>query len=372
MNLIPSIPLLESDLRLRNFPISDESSLDRHSIYFSAVEGDFSVFRRSEDGPDPVHETSTSSGSALEPCIPSADEENHHGPWQENPSPRRRTARIEVLSDVFQRDEQGMMRRETFTYACNSLPYDAGLRPHAYVDNHEHTVHGKHHLETLAEELYTMEEFMEEDHAIGESKRPTIFQKLVEGKRMSKLIAFNPLKFQKTPKRYSIRSYITEPESPVIVSSAASFVSHSPVTVNYPNGSNRAPSLPPSPSPSSSPIPNKIKPRGLFRMTWPGPRPLSMFVAPKPKVEGKLVPSPRELPMHLPAGENPPISPHTSPQMRIAEIPPIDVHGRSYGPSRVASPELSSRDPDPPISGRKERRSWLPNIRSPKSNPLVM
>jgi len=326
--------------------------------------------RRSGDGPESGHETRTSYGSALELRMPTAEEAHHQTFWRENPSPRRPTARIEVQNDTFRLDRQGRTRRESFTYACKALPYDAGLRPHAYVDNREYTIHGKNHLEALAEDLYTMEEFME-DHVMGESKRPTIFRKLVERKRISKLVTLGPIKFRTTPKRHSLHSRATDPQSPTASSSVENFVDRNPVTANYPNNPNRpSPLPPPSSPPPSSPI--KKRPRALFRMSWSGPRPLSMFVVPKPTVEGKVIPSPKELPMHLPASENPPpLSPPTSPQMRDTQIPKTDVHGRSYGPSRIATPDLLPKNPDPPVLGRKERWSWIGNIRSPKSSPLV-
>ena len=368
IDLIPSVPPLAPNLHLQNFPIADELPLEPHSVYFSAVEGDLSG-SRSEDGPDPVHGASISSGSALELCIPSAEEAHYQICWQENPSPRRPTARIEVQSDVFQMDGQGVMRQESFTYACKSLPYDAGLQPHAYVDNHEYSTHGKHHLEALAEDLYTTEEFTEEDCVMGEPNRPTIFRKIVEGKRVSKLVALSHLKFRKTPRRGPVHSRVSDSQSPTAFSSI-DFPNRSPVTANYPDSPNGLPSLSLSSPPPPSPIPKKN--HTLFRMVWPGPRPLSMFVIPKPKVEGKVMPSPKELPMCLPADENPPpLSPHMSPQMRNVQIPETDVHGRSYGPSRVAVPDLSSRSPDLSIFGRKERRAWLTNIHSPRNSPLV-
>lgn len=327
--------------------------------------------QRSEDGPEPVHGTSTSSGSALELCIPSAEEAHYQICWQENPSPRRPTARIEVQSDVFQLDGQEVMR-ESFTYACKSLPYDAGLRPHAYVDNHEYPTNGKHRLEGLAEDLYTMEEFTEEDYVTGEPNHPTIFRKLARGRRISKLVALNPLKFRKTPKQWSLHSCATNQQSPAPFSSV-NFANRNPVTANHSNNTNHPLHPPPSSPPPYSPISNQKRSRALFKMIWSGPRPLSMFLAPKPKIEGKVIPSPKELPMYLPPDENPPpISPHTSPQMRSAQIPEADVHGRSYGPSRVATPSLPSTGPDPSVLGRKERQSWLTGVRSPKNSPLVV
>jgi len=327
--------------------------------------------RRSNDGPGHVHETSTS-GSALELCLPTAEEAHHQIFWQENPSPRRPTVRIEVRNNVLQLDDQRVMGQESFTYACKSLPYDAGFRPHAYVDNHEYTIHGKHHLEALAEDLYAAEEFMEEeDYVMDKSKRPKVFRKLMEGKRMSKLMALGPLKFQKTPKQFSAHSCVTSSQSPALLFSA-NLADRNTVTADYPDSPNRPPTLPSSsPPPPSSLIPNKKKHRALFRMAWSGSRPLSMFMIPKPRVEGKVVPSPRELPMSLPAGENPPPFSPTSPQMHNVRTPGADVHGRSYGPSRVTSPDPPPRCSDPSIFGRKERRSWLTNIRSPKINPPV-
>jgi len=319
--------------------------------------------QRSDDEPEAVHETSTTSESASDLCIPTAEEAHHQIFWQENPSPRRPTVRIEVRNNVLQPGEQGLIRQESFTYACKSLPYDAGFRPHAYVDNHEFTTHGKHRPEALLEDLYAMEESTEGDQVMGKSESPTIFHKFVGGKRMSKLLALGPLKFQKTPKRFSAHSCVTDPRPSVAFSSVRNFTDRSLVITDNPNDPDCPPTLPPlSPSPSPL-IPNKKGTRALFRRTWSGPRPLSIFVVPKPRVEGRVVPSPRELPMYLPPGDNPPpFTPPTSPQMHNAQIPETDVHGRSYGPSRVASPDLSLRCPDPSIFRRKERRSWLTNI----------
>ena len=269
IDLIPTIPSLAPDLHLQNFPTSDEQLLEPHSIYFSAVEGDLSMSRRSEDGPNPGHETSISCRSASELCIPTAEEAHHQIFWQENPSPRRPTARIEVQSDAFRLDRQGRARRESFTYACKALPYDPGLRPHAYVDNREYTIHGKNHLEALAEDLYAMEEFMEEDHVMTESKRPTIFRKFVERKRISKLVTLDPIKLRKAPKRYSVRSCATDSQYQTASSSAENFVDRNPLTTNSPDNFNHPSPLAPSPSPSS-PIPNKKRLRTSFRMTWPG------------------------------------------------------------------------------------------------------
>ena len=366
INLIPSIPSIASDLNLHNFPISSGLPLEPHSVYFSAVEGDLSMFRRTDDGPEPVHETS-SSASALDLCIPSAEEAHHQILSQENPSPRRRTVRIEVRNDVLQ---QGAIRQESYTYACKSLPYDAGFRPHAYVDNREHATRGKHRMEATADDFHAMEEFMEEeDHVMDTSKRMAIFRYLV-GKRLSKLITSGSLKFRKNSKRFSAQPCAVDPHSPTIFSSASNFANRSPVTANYPNNPNCIPTPPP-PSPPPS-YPALDKKGNLTKKAWSGPRLLSVFVVPKPKVEGRVVPSPKELPMCLPACENlSPLSPLASPQMRNVEVPQTDVHGRSYGPSRVASPELSPRSPDPSILGRKERQPWLTKIRSPKNSPLV-
>ena len=316
--------------------------------------------RSSHDGPEPVHETSSPSMSASDLCIPSAEEAHHQILWQENPSPRRRTVRIEVRNNVFQ---QGAIRQESFTYACKSLPYDAGFRPHAYVDNREYTTHGKHHLEAMEEDLDTMEESMEEDHVTEKSKRPTIFRMLTKGKRMPKFVAFGLLRFQKISKRFPTQSCVPDPRFPAASPSVSNFADRSPHLDNP----NYFPTSPPSSPLPSYPTVDKKKHRALFKKSWSDP--LSMFVVPRPKVEGKVVPSPKELPTCLPADEN--LSPLKSPQMRNAEIPQTDVHGKSYGPSRVASPELPPRSPDPSIFRRKKRRPWLTNIRSPKNSPLV-
>jgi hypothetical protein len=320
--------------------------------------------QRSDDGPEPAHGTSSSSVSALDLRIPSAEEAHHQIFSQENPSPRRRTVRIEVRNNVLQ---EGALRQESYTYACKSLPYDAGFRPHAYVDNREHAAHDKHHSEARTEDFYAMEECMEqEDHVTGRSKRPAIFRNL-EGKRLSKLIAFGPLKFQKKSKRFSTQPCVPSFHPPAVFSSAPNFADRSPVTANYPNNPNCITTPPPPP-----PYLIADKKSTPTKKAWSSPRLLSVFVVPKPKVEGRVVPSPKELPMCLPAGENlPPLPPLTSPQMRSAEISQTDVHGRSYGPSRVASPELRPRSPNPSIFGRKECRSWLTNLRSPKNSSLV-
>jgi len=357
INIVPSIPSIASDLNLHNFPISDGQpiEIEPHSAYFSAVEGDLSMSQRSDDELDAVHETSTTSGSASDLCIPTAEEAHHQIFWQENPSPRRPTVRIEVRNNVLRPGEQVVIRQESFTYACKSLPYDAGFRPHAYVDNHEYTTHGKHRPESLVEDLYAMEESMEGDHVMDKSEHPTIFRKFVGGKRMSKLLALGPLKSQKTPKRSSAHSCTTHLLPSVVLPSVRSSADRSLVTADYPDGSNRPPTLSPSSPSPSFPISNKTRTRALFRKTWSGPRPLSIFVVPKPRVEGRVAPSPRELPMYFPPDENPPpFSSPTSPQLHDAQIPETDVHGRSYGPSRVASPDLS---PDPSIFRRKGSRS---------------
>lgn len=323
---------------------------------------------RSYDGPEPVHEASSSSVSALDLCIPSAEEAHYQIFSQENPSPRRRTVRIEVRNNVLQ---QGTIRQESYTYACKSLPYDAGFRPHAYVDNREHATHGKHRLEATTEDFSTMEESMEEEgHVTSRSKLPTIFRKL-GGKELPKLMAFGPLKFKKNSKRLSTQSCGPNPHSPAVFS-VSNIADRSPATTSYPNYPNCTPIPPPPSRPPSYPIPDKKRPRSPAKKTRSDSRLLSVFVIPKPKVEGRVVPSPKELPICLPAGEKPPpLSPLMYSQMRNAEIPQIDVHGRSYGPSRVMSPEFPPRSPDPSISGRKERRSWLTIIRSPKNSSLA-
>ena len=363
----PSMPSIASDLHLRNLPIIEDQPREPHSVYFSAVEGD-SLASRSDDGPDPIHETSSSSASALDLCIPSAEEAHHQIFWQEHPSPRRRTVRIEVRTNALQ---EGAIRRESFTYACKSLPYDAGLRPHAYVDNHEHTIHGKHHLEAMEEDLYATEEFTEEeDHVIGKSKRPTIFRKLVEGKRLSKLMGLRPLKFQKSSKPFSAQSHALEPRSPAVFSSISNFADRTPAIPSDPDNPDTLPTPSPPSPPLFHPTPENKKHHFLFKNSWSNPRSLSLFFVPKPKVEGKIVPSPKELPMCLPTDES--ISPLTSPQVPNTEVHQADVHGRLYGPSRVASPDLSPRSPDSPIVGQKQRRSWLANLRSPRVSPLVV
>ena len=211
----------------------------------------------------------------------------------------------------------------------------------------------------------------EEDHVTDKSKPSKIFRKLVEGKRMSKLMTFGSLKWQKTPKRSSALSCVPDLQSSDAFPSVSNSAGRTSVAINHPNNPDSIPT-PSSSPPPSYPIPDKKKHRTLFRKTRSGSQQLSIFVIPKPKVEGRVVPSPRELPMCLPDGEDPPpLSPLMSPQVYDADIPQTDVHGRSYGPSRVASPDLSSRSPDPPILGRKERRFRLTNIRSPKNGPLV-
>ena len=354
-------------MHLRNLPITEEQPFEPHSVYFSAVEDD-SLTSRSDDGPDPIHETSSSSASALDLCIPSAEEAHHQIFWQEHPSPRRRTVRIEVRTNA---PQQGAIGQESFTYACKSLPYDAGLRPHAYVDNHEQTIHGKHQLEAMEEDLYAMEEFTEEeDHVMGKSKRPTIFRKLVEGRGLSKLMGLRPLKFQKSSKRFSAQSHAPEPQSPAVFSSVLNFADYTPAVPNDPDNPDTLPTPPPPSPPLFYPTPENKRHPLHFKNYWPNPRSLSLFFVPKPKVEGEIVPSPKELPMCLPADEV--ISPLTSPQLPNTEIRQTDVHGRLYGPSRVASPDLSQRSPDSPIVGQKQRRSWLANLRSPKTSPLVV
>ena len=342
INIIPSIPSIASDLQLRNFPISDEQPIERHSAYFSAVENSFSMSQRSDEEVEPAHETSNSSGSASDLYIPSAEEAHHQICWQENPAPRRPTARVEVRNTILPAHGEGTMRQESFTYACESLSYDAGFRPHAYVDNQEHTTHDKHRLEALAEDLYAMDEFAEEGHVADKSKRPTIFRRLVEGKRISKLIAFSPLKFQKPSNRFSVDSRATNSQPLTVSSSITKFANCNSGTSNHPNRPDRPPSLTPSSPPPPYTILHKKRHRSTFRKTWSGPRPLSMFVIPKPGVEGKLVPSPKELTMCLPAnGSPPPLSPPTSPRTQNAQIPAPDVHGRSYGPSRVVSLDIA-------------------------------
>ena len=377
ISVVPPISSIASDWQLHNFPTSDGQPTERHSAYFSAV-GDVPVSQRGDEGVGPAHETSTSSGSALDLCVPSAEEAHHQILWQENPAPRRPTVRIEVRNNVFEARGTGTMGRETFTYACESLPYDAGFRPHAYVDNHEYTTHGKHHLEALAEDLYAAGDFMEEEnYATDKSRRPTIFRRLVGGKKISKLMAFGPLRFQKPSHRFSVDSRAGNAQPSALSSSMANVADRNPGTfgtVNPPNPSDHSPPLTTSSPPPPYTIPHKKKHRNMFSKTWTGPRPLSMFVIPKPGVEGKLAPSPKELPMCLPVDENPrPLSPPASPQMQHAQTPETDVHGRSYGPSRVANPDIPSKTPDLSNLSRKECRSWLTgNARSPKDGPLVV
>ena len=367
INVVPPILSIASDLQLNNFPNSDDQPLERHSSYFSAVEGESSLSERSDDGVEPAHEVSTSSGSASDLCVPTAEEAHHQILWQECPAPRRPTVRIEVRNNVFPAQGRETMGRESFTYACESLPYDAGLRPHAYVDNHEHTTNGKHQLEALAEDFYVVDEFMEEDHIANKSKRPTIFQKLVEGKKMSKLMTLGPLKFQKPPGRFSVDSCATNSQSPA-VSSMEDFTDRDPQISNHLNRPNYTP-IPPTSQPPPYTVPDKKKHRVMFRKTWSGPRPLSMFAIPKPGAEGKLRPLPSELPTCFPAGgSSPPLSPPMLPEARDAQISQTDVLGGSYGPSRVAGPGPSPQISDPPVFVRKERRSWLTNKRSPKDS----
>jgi len=311
--------------------------------------------RRSDDGPEPAHETSSSFGSTSDLCIPSAEEAHNQIFWRENPSPRRPTARIEVRNEVL---EHGAIRQESFTYACKSLPYNAGFRPHVYVDNREHTTHGKNHPEVMTNGSHDMEESVEEDYVTGKSKRSTIFRKLAEGKRISKL-----LRFRKTPKRPFVDPCNSNPQSPAAFYSASNLADRSSVTAD---DTDHFPTPPPSSPPPPYPIHDKKRDHTIFGKTWSRPRSLSIFVVPKPKVEGRVVPSPKELPMDLPAGEI-----HLSPLMYDGEIPQTDVRGRLYGPSRVASPDLSPRSPDPSIFGRKEGRSWFSNVRSSKNSPLV-
>jgi hypothetical protein len=337
INIITSIPSIASDLQLHNFLISDEQPIERHSAYFSVAEDidNFSVSQRSDEEVEPAHEASTSSGS--DSYIPSAEEAHHQIFWQENPAPRRPTVRVEVRSNVLQSHGEGTMGQESFSYACESLPYDAGLRPHAYVDNQEHTTHGKHHLEAITEDVRSMDEFME-DHVADKSKRPTIFRRLVQGKKISKLIAFGPLKSQKPPNRFSVDSRATSLQSQAASSSMTNSAYHNSGTSNHSNRPGCSPSLTPSSSPPPYAVLPKKRHRAIFRRTWSGPRPLSMFVIPKPGIEGRLTPSPRELSTCLPADVNhPPLSPPTSPEMQNAQISEADIHGRSYGPSRLVN-----------------------------------
>lgn len=64
-----------------------------------------------------------------------------------NPPASRRRARIVVREDVTIANEEAgssqRRRKDTWTYACDTLPYEAGFRPHLYVDNSERSLERK-------------------------------------------------------------------------------------------------------------------------------------------------------------------------------------------------------------------------------------
>ena len=352
-NILPSIPPIASDLQLHNFPMLDGQP-ERNPTYSSATEGDFPAFPRSDDSVEPFHETSSSSGSALDLCIPTAEEAHHQILLQENPAPRRPTVRIVVRNNVLEAHGERATRRESFTYTCESLPYDAGLQPHTYVDNHQRTIQGKHHLQALEEDLCATDEFVAEDPVVGRSKRSTILRRLAEGKMVSKLIAFGPLKSTNPQNRFSVDS-----KPPAVFSLTAGFAGRNPGTATHPNHSDYSPSLTPFSPPPTYTTSNKKRHHTTFQKSWSGPRSLSIFAVPKTEIKGKPASPP------LPNVEPPP----PPPQRNDAQSHQTDAHGRSCGPSRIMSLEFSSDLSN--VTRRKERMSWLVNARSSKNSRFV-
>lgn len=160
------------------------------------------------------HETSASPGPALNWCAPAEEEADDQTLWMESPAPRRPIVRLEVRHDM--RRVNGRRLEPSLVYACESLPYNAGFRPHAYVDNYKYATRSKRDLEG---DFYAMDEPMEEeDHDLDKPKGPKIFRRLAR-KRLSKLIRFGlPRSSALSP----VESHISSSRPPTISSSAAS------------------------------------------------------------------------------------------------------------------------------------------------------
>ena len=196
---------------------------------------------------DLSHETVTSSESELTLCTSTTEEECNQTLWEEIPAPRRPTARLVIRSVnvIRQADGQGVVARRVLTYDCESLPYSAGLQPHAYVDNHKYATRGKR---DLAEDLYAVDEFMEEeDHAMDESKSPKIFRRLMQKKKVQKFMTFNLPISRRQPTRFPVGSRTTNSQLPAMPSPIASFTNRYPGTANH--------LTPPNPPPPFSPPP---------------------------------------------------------------------------------------------------------------------
>jgi hypothetical protein len=186
------------------------------------------------------YEAGNSSGSALNRRA------NNQILWEERPAPRRPLIRLEVRNDMRRVNGQRTTARESFAYACETLPYNAGLQPHAYVDNHKYATRGK---DNIAEDLYTMDECTEEeDHGVGKSKSPEIFRRLArKKKKVSKMIALRLPNSRKPSTLPPVESHPPNSQPPVM-SSMANLMGH------YPGNANR-PTRPNHPSPPTSPPP---------------------------------------------------------------------------------------------------------------------
>ena len=201
------------------------------------------------------HETGTSSGSALNRPTPTAQEAHDQTLLEEIPAPHRQIVQLEVRNGngAHRSGERGTTAGESFSYRCESLPYTAGLRPHAYVDNHEYATRSKR---DLAEDLFLMDEFTEEEEdGVDKSKRPKFFRRLFQRKKASKLMMpFSLPNSRKSPTPSSVDSRATDPRSPAVSALIADPAGHCPGTANHPTGRLDRPPTPTSPPPPYSTV----------------------------------------------------------------------------------------------------------------------
>jgi len=256
---IPSIPSLSSELQLNNLPNLAASSLlfDPH-VYFNA--GDIPAPSLLDS--IPVVSQTPSLTSLSDPFGHTAQQLHKNMVTTSNPPASRRNGRVVVREHIHVEGQNTRMRKDTWTYGCEILPYSAGFRPHLYIDNSERSVSRKKSIAGQdTDDRVEVVSPSAEDEGVRVFRSPAkLMKKLVGGGKVSRFLGLRGAK--KNRGRKGGKGTTRIPPTSIV----SPFLGSVEVIAD---------DLPP-------PTTHKA---GRVNKKFSVPRPLSMFLVPKPRVE---------------------------------------------------------------------------------------
>jgi hypothetical protein len=359
---IPSIPSISSDFQLNNLPTLPPSVPlfePRAYSYFTAGDAPISSFFETL----PVISTAPSLDSfteSLASFIPSAQQAHQDMLTAPNPLATNRRAGVIIRDRSYMTDSDDTRQgsgRHPWTYTYKTLPYEAGLRPHAYVDNSETPLGGKRGFGVNGHRGITGGVGKRASDEGKDSKKPpppSKLKKLIRGSSISRLLNFHVTRkklLREEKENMPVPASSSPKERPNFTSPGQERrVTPTSLHRGSDDGTATAKASPSTPKPGA---------RGSKRFSLP--RHLSLFVVPKPRMN--LVESPTIRPE-----DSPPLDERLQ-ALRSSARPNAGFSSvERTGEARVGASQASV---SPPMKVKNRRRkSWF-NLSSPNVGPAL-